>query len=143
MALTFSEPAPEMRALADAAVQRLDALRAPLTPREIERRLQSRLSPRQEALLGRWGYPYVFDEFRFNMTLTGSLAAAEPRERLPTQRTAPFPPLLTEPAPESEVSLSSPAHRSKRFVLVARIPPGPHATSARRRGGTGGGSQWS
>src|SRR3546814_16783422 len=35
IALTFSEPAPEMRALADAAVQRLDALRAPLTPREI------------------------------------------------------------------------------------------------------------
>src|SRR3546814_10049374 len=68
IALTFSEPAPEMRALADAAVQRLDALRAPLTPREIERRLQSRLSPRQEALLGRWGYPYVFDEFRFHMT---------------------------------------------------------------------------
>src|SRR3546814_3522214 len=62
IALTFSEPAPEMRALADAAVQRLDALRAPLTPREIERRLQSRLSPRQEALLGRWGYPYVFYE---------------------------------------------------------------------------------
>src|SRR3546814_16885644 len=36
IALTFSEPAPEMRALADAAVQRLDALRAPPPPREIE-----------------------------------------------------------------------------------------------------------
>src|SRR3546814_19617979 len=48
IALPFSEPAPEMRALADAAVHRLDALRAPLTPRAVERPLQPRLPPRQD-----------------------------------------------------------------------------------------------
>src|SRR3546814_4717748 len=131
IALTFSEPAPEMRALADAAVQRLDALRAPLTPREIERRLQSRLSPRQEAPLGRWGYPYVFDEFRFHMTLTGSLAAAEPRERLQTQLTALFRPLLAEPVPVREVCLYSQTDSSKAFVLVERFPLGPEAAEGK------------
>ena len=35
-----------------------------------------RLTPAQEALLMRWGSPYVMDEFRFHMTLTGRLAKA-------------------------------------------------------------------
>ena len=28
-------------------------------------------------MLQRWGYPHVMEEFRFHMTLTGSLPAAE------------------------------------------------------------------
>ena len=28
-------------------------------------------------MFSRWGYPYVFDEFRFHMTLTGPLQAGE------------------------------------------------------------------
>jgi hypothetical protein len=32
------------------------------------------MSPRQRDNLARWGYPYVFEDFRFHMTLTGPLA---------------------------------------------------------------------
>ena len=32
------------------------------------------LTPRQREHLDRWGYPYVMDDFRFHMTLTGGLA---------------------------------------------------------------------
>ena len=39
--------------------------------------MTAHLSPRQCELLGRWGYPFVFDQFRFHMTLTNSLRAAE------------------------------------------------------------------
>ena len=28
-------------------------------------------------MLGRWGYPYVLEEFRFHLTLSGSLGPAE------------------------------------------------------------------
>jgi 2'-5' RNA ligase len=35
----------------------------------------SALTERQVARLDRWGYPYVFEEFRFHMTLAGSLPA--------------------------------------------------------------------
>lgn len=35
--------------------------------------MASRLSKRQIRKLDLWGYPYVFDEFRFHMTLTGPL----------------------------------------------------------------------
>jgi 2'-5' RNA ligase len=31
------------------------------------------LTPRQLNYLDRWGYPYVMEEFRFHMTLTGRL----------------------------------------------------------------------
>ena len=33
------------------------------------------MTPRQEANLTAWGYPFVLDEFRFHMTLTGRLTA--------------------------------------------------------------------
>ena len=36
-----------------------------------------RLSEAQRAHLLRWGYPYVMDEFRFHMSLTGSLAQVD------------------------------------------------------------------
>lgn len=51
----------------------LDPLRAPLTGAEVAKRWPERLSARQRALLDQWGYPYVMEEFRFHLTLTGTL----------------------------------------------------------------------
>ena len=63
----------DIDALASAAVDHFSPLRAPLTSAEIERRRPDLLTPRQRTYLDRFGYPYVKDEFRFHMTLTGSL----------------------------------------------------------------------
>lgn len=63
----------EIDALAARVVMSLDAFRAPAPAAEIARRRAAGLSPAQEALLARWGYPYVMDEFRFHVTLTGRL----------------------------------------------------------------------
>lgn len=68
---------PEVSALAALAVRALDCFRAPPTEAELTRRQQSRLSARQEQNLLEWGYPHVMDDFRFHMTLTGRLKAAE------------------------------------------------------------------
>lgn len=62
-----------LNALAAQLVEGLDPFRAPLTEAELARRDPARLTPRQRALLDGWGYPYVLDEFRFHMTLTGAL----------------------------------------------------------------------
>lgn len=59
--------------LAGEVVEALDPHRAPAPAQETERRRAAGLSPRQEELLARWGYPYVMDEFRFHLTLTGNL----------------------------------------------------------------------
>lgn len=64
----------ELELLAAACVEELDGYRAPLTEAELARRNPARLSPHQAALLSRWGYPYVMDEFRFHITLTGPVA---------------------------------------------------------------------
>lgn len=59
--------------VASACVTALQPLAAPLTDAQLERRRAAGLSPAQEALLQRWGYPFVMDEFRFHMTLAGPL----------------------------------------------------------------------
>ena len=63
--------------LAAAVVEATDALRAPLTAQEIARRHPDTLSTRQRELLGRLGYPFVMDEFRFHLTLTDRLLAEQ------------------------------------------------------------------
>jgi len=59
--------------LAADCVTAFDRFRRPLTPAERLRRLSTGLSERQIANLDQWGYPYVFDEFQFHLTLTGPL----------------------------------------------------------------------
>ena len=73
LALVLRGPCPAMNDLAAACVTELDHFRAPLTDGERERRQSHGLSARQEALLDRWGYPFVLEEFRFHMTLTRRL----------------------------------------------------------------------
>src|SRR5262249_27221085 len=71
LALTPRGPAPRLNDLAAACVVEFDSYRAPPEPAEIARRQAAGLTPRQQALLARWGYPYVLDEFRFHLSLTG------------------------------------------------------------------------
>ena len=40
---------------------------------DLERRRKSGLSERHDTYLVRWGYPYIFDEFRFHLTLSNKL----------------------------------------------------------------------
>ena len=70
-ALTPAGSEKAIDALAADTVQFLDRFRAPPSAEEIDRRRPDRLTARQREYLKRWGYPYVLDEFRFHMTLTG------------------------------------------------------------------------
>ena len=75
IAVIPSERSSELEQLAADCVSEFDRFRAPLTSEDRERRTPSKLTPRQREFLDRWGYPYVMDEFRFHMTLTGRLDA--------------------------------------------------------------------
>jgi putative phosphonate metabolism protein len=75
IAIVPSQRSIELEQLAADAVGRFDSFRAPLTPEDHARRRPDRLTPRQREYLDRWGYPYVMEEFRFHMTLTGRLPA--------------------------------------------------------------------
>lgn len=121
LALTLASAAPEMNALAAATVKELDPCRAPLDGKDLQRRLAGGLTPRQAALLRTWGYPYVLEEFRFHMTLTGPLADAAQRERLQAELAALFRPVLTEPVPVEEICLYSQDSAAAPFVLADRF----------------------
>ncbi|MFP9135910.1 DUF1045 domain-containing protein [Devosia sp. XGJD_8] len=66
----------ENEALADFAahvVEDFDPFRAPMSTKDYAARASKGLSERQIELLGAYGYPYVFEQFRFHMTLTDRL----------------------------------------------------------------------
>lgn len=121
LALVPSAPSPELDALAADCVRAFDALRAPLTARELDRRRASGLSDRQDRHLRDWGYPYVMEEFRFHMTLTGGLDAAE-RERLAVILERLTAPLSVEPLPVDAVALFVQREHGAPFRILARFP---------------------
>jgi putative phosphonate metabolism protein len=77
LALTPEGDTAALGALAATLVRTLDPFRAPATAAEIARRNPDRLTARQCSLLNSWGYPYVMDEFRFHLTLSGDLPPDE------------------------------------------------------------------
>lgn len=63
--------------LAARCVTEPDRFRAPAPEAELTRRRAAGLTARQEDMLRHWGYPYVLEEFRFHLTLTGRLQPHE------------------------------------------------------------------
>lgn len=118
-----------LAAMAAEVVRALDGYRAPPDAAEIARRRPDRLSPRQREHLASWGYPYVMDEFRFHLTLTGDL----PEEEAAQVEAALAPvlaPLLPEPFRIADLCLFGEA-TDGRFRLLERVPlTGPRASSS-------------
>jgi len=73
VAIVPKQPDPDLDALAGACVRAFDHFRAPMQAEERARRSHPELSHRQTENIDRWGYPYVFEDFRFHMTLTGRI----------------------------------------------------------------------
>ena len=76
IAVLPARPSADLLQLAADVTREFDAFRAALSPEDRARRNPAKLTPRQCYYLDRWGYPYVMEEFRFHMTLTGRLDAA-------------------------------------------------------------------
>ena len=114
-------PARNPRSLAAAVVEGLDGFRAPLGDADLARRRASGLTPAQDALLERWGYPYVMDEFRMHLTLTGR----DPHEDAMERAEAAFAP---HAGPHRIEALSLAGEDGEgRFHLIEDLPLGAHA----------------
>jgi hypothetical protein len=121
---------PELDRLADRVVVACQPLRAPLDDSELARRRAAGLTPQQDAYLVAWGYPYVFEAFRFHMTLTGPVPEtdAPPIDALLRQRFASFIgrsftidtiALFVEPSPGMPFRIHSTARLTGNKVAVA------------------------
>jgi len=82
LAFQLQSPSPEMNALHALCVREFDGFRAPLSEADLARRRKRPLTPEQDAQLLEWGYPYVFDDFRFHMTLTSAISDDVVRARV-------------------------------------------------------------
>ena len=87
-ALVPAQANPAIDALAVDCTRIFDAFRAPMSARERALRLASGLNPSQIANLDRWGYPYLFADFRFHMTLTGRIETGRQERTVATLRRA-------------------------------------------------------
>jgi putative phosphonate metabolism protein len=121
LALRETAPSPDLQALADICVAWLDEFRAPPTEDEMARRRRAGLSPVQDAMLCRWGYPYVFGTWFFHMTLTRRLRAPEKARYQPAAERH-LAPALAEPRRVSDICLFTQAAPGHPFLLAARLP---------------------
>ena len=67
----------KINAVSNKFVEELDYLRDELSESEIKKRKPHKLTSNQKQMLFKWGYPYVFNEFKFHLTLTGKLRIEE------------------------------------------------------------------
>lgn len=76
-ALVGISPVPQLDQFAANVVAEFDGFRRPMIPEDLERRSAARFTQAQLNNLARWGSAFVFDQFRFHMTLTGPVDLAE------------------------------------------------------------------
>ncbi|HEY4665043.1 MAG TPA: DUF1045 domain-containing protein [Comamonas sp.] len=88
LSLRPSEDQAEVSALASDCVKSLQPFAAPLTKEEWLKRRRANLSAEQELLVQQWGYPWVFEHFRFHISLTGPLKALAQAQLLALQSEA-------------------------------------------------------
>lgn len=127
IALVPQVPAPKLADLAATCVEELDAFRAPLTSEDIARRRPERLSARQVEYLKAYGYPYVLEEFRFHMTLTGPLREADRGHALNALNDVFHASGAEVPAMVSDLALYVQETPSARFRIAARFAFGGRA----------------
>jgi putative phosphonate metabolism protein len=124
LALAPASPVPALDALAALCVETFDDFRAPPEPEELAKRAAAELTPRQAELLARWGYPYVLDEFRFHLTLTGNVTEPAEREALQTALRPLLEPVLAAPVAIDALCLFRQPDRAAPFRLIDRFPFG-------------------
>lgn len=112
----------QLNACAAQIVRDFDPLRAELTESDIAKRNPARLSERQRAQMLEWGYPYVFDDFEFHMTLSSRVADADAQNLI-----ARMIPLFTPHIPSSlhlDALTVLGEGEDNRFHQIARFPYG-------------------
>ena len=123
LALVPAETSPALEDLAGRCVMELDRFRAPAPLAEIDRRRKAGLTARQDELLLQWGYPYVLEQFRFHLTLTGSLEEAD-LVRVEEHLVQALQPVLAEQVMLSDLCIFGDPGNGESCRVVDRIPIG-------------------
>lgn len=120
-ALVPGAASPELQSLASDCVTVFDRFRAPLDDADLARRKPDRLTPNERRNLMAWGYPYVLDDFRFHMTLTGPVER-EDQSAMRAAIESYFTGLLDQPRQIDTLSLFVEPARGKPFTMHHTVP---------------------
>ena len=121
LALVPAGRCPELQDLADRCVVEFDEFRRPAGEAELARRRAAGLTPRQDELLLRWGYPYVLEHWRFHLTLTARLTDAAERSTLTALLRQRFAGFTDRPLPVSDLCVFRQPALHRPFVVLARF----------------------
>jgi putative phosphonate metabolism protein len=121
VAVVPSEPNAALNQLANDCVIAFEPFRAPMTTDDRARRNPERLTTQQAQQLDQWGYPYVFNDFRFHMTLTGRIAAERRPGILNSLRTR-YAMLQMTSQTIGEIALCRQDSKDSRFTVVETFP---------------------
>lgn len=124
MALVPSQPSVELQDLADSCVIEFDEFRQPADEPELARRRAAGLSPRQDELLLRWGYPYVLEEWRFHLTLTGRLQDEGERSAVTELLRRQFMGFIDRPLSVRDLCVFRQPASGRPFTMLARFTLG-------------------
>lgn len=121
LALVPTNRSTELQDLADRCVVEFDEYRRPAAEEELARRRLNGLTPRQDELLLRWGYPYVLEEWRFHLTLTGRLPDEAERTAVMNVLRHRFGSLVDRPLPVRDLCVFRQSSAERPFTVLARF----------------------
>lgn len=120
-ALVPEEPVARLNQLANDVVVAFDRFRAPPSAQEIARRNPDRMTVSQRRNLEQWGYPYVFEDFRFHMTLTNPVPE-QYRAKIEHMLSEFLEPVLEEPVEINNIALFTEVEPGAPFEVHSLHP---------------------
>jgi hypothetical protein len=118
LALVPDSETAELDWLADSCVTHFDHYRSPLTPEDHARR--GNMSPTEAALFEEFGYHFIFNNFKFHITLAGPLDEPE-LDALQQALAIAVAPLCKEPFAVEDLCLFGDPGEDAPFQLVERF----------------------
>ncbi|HWU19715.1 MAG TPA: DUF1045 domain-containing protein [Devosia sp.] len=123
LALVPEEANETLQDFAAHVVENFELFRAPMSVKDRAARVGKGLSERQVELLDGYGYPYVFEQFRFHMTLTDRLGAEDANDIAKAANTW-FAPVLDDILVIDSLSLFIEPEKGRPFRRLAEFPLG-------------------
>lgn len=121
LALVPSERSTALQDLADRCVMEFDAFRRPAGEAELARRRAAGLTARQDELLRRWGYPYVMEQGRFHLTLTGRVKDRAERAAVRDELCRRFAAFIGQPLEVRDLCVFRQPAPGRPFNVLARF----------------------
>ncbi|NKB45297.1 MAG: DUF1045 domain-containing protein [Alphaproteobacteria bacterium] len=114
----------QLENMASDCVRAVEGFRAHRTEKELALYRQAKLTVHQEQMLDNWGYPYILEEFRFHMTLTGRIEDESERDLAMAAASEQCKEFVGKPLLINDIVICRKPSPDQSMRIVRRIPFG-------------------